>query len=272
MTISTAAGIQTALPGQRSLHFKSVSTFNGFSSYWTAAGVPSPASYPSASLAWVIPTNTTTGAYPFSNPGAGKSYLARIQASADQNAGTSNTLILYDRLAHTGAITPAASTQALTTTPLTRPDANGGGVELFWEWITASGATPSTFTCSYTNQDGTSGQTTANLTAQTSSSINLMQQFPLASGDSGVRSVESFTGTGAIGGTGMLVLLRRLAILTGPAFPGMLISEIGNTQTQDLIALGMPQIYDSACLALMTFATSAGGSFGVRGFIDIIQG
>lgn len=263
MAITTQALLEAALPGQRFNHWKGSSG----PSFWTTAGSPSPATYPGASTTWTVPTNASAGAYPFVNPASGNSYLARVTMA---NGGTSNTtMVLYDRLAHTGAITPAASTQALTTTPLTRPDANGAGVELWWEWITASGATPSDFTCSYTNQSGTAAQTTNALAGQTSSSAGGMQQFTLPAGDSGIRTVESFTGTGAIGGTGMLVLLRRVAVILNQGTSNMPTTGFGLVNVGDAIGLGMPQIYDSACLVWMSTGTT---SIHLRGSLDIISG
>ena len=268
MTISTMNDVITALPGQRLLSFKSTSIApQGFGSHWVG-GFPT-TTYPGASLVWVIPTSTTAGACAFVNPtGGAKSYLARfVMTNGTSSTGTGVT-ILYDRLAVTGAITPAASTQTLSTTPITRPDSLGVGVELWWEWISPSTSTAANLSCSYTNQAGTAGRTTDLIAGITTSVAGQMQQLTLP--DTGVRSVESFTSTAAIGGTGMLVLLRRIAMVPTLGPIADVSSPTPAITSLDVVGLGMPQIYDNACLALMGLASA--GAFPARGFIDIIQG
>lgn len=267
MAITTMDGVIAAMPGQvinvsRLMSGAAKTASTSWYSLWgstAATGFPGAGTYPGASTTWTVPTSSTAGALPFTNPGAGNSYLARFGA----NSSVGGVLMLYDRLAHTGDITPAASTQNLTTTALTRPDANGDEVELWWEWTTVSTATASNFTCSYTNQAGTAAQTTQTLAGQTVSVIGQLQPFRLAAGDSGVRTVESFTGSGAIGGTGMLVLMRRLAV--SPIF---FASQLHNA---DLFELGMPRIYNSACLSLVWYplATTAAQ---LNANVQIIQG
>jgi hypothetical protein len=266
MAITTMDGLIAAMPGQHIHVFRNfvvgAKAVGTWQSHWGSTsfqGNPGTAVYPSASTAWVVPTAATSGALPFTNPGAGFSYLGRMTASAFVVCNWT----LYDRLAHTGAITPAASTQALTTTPLTRPDALGDDVEIWFEWITASGATTSNLSCSYTNQAGTAGRTTQLLTGQTTSTVGQMQPFRLATGDTGVRSVESFTGTGAIGGTGMLVLLRRIADIS------VVVSYL--SMSIDPFTTGMPRIYDDACLATMHHASTTNGLIGNLSF-QIVQG
>lgn len=263
MTISTIDGLIAAAPGQHRNFFRLTAVnskaIGAYQSMWgstAATGQPGAAAYPSASTTWVVPTSSTAGAIPFTNPVSANSYLAKFSLHSSAAA----IFVLYDRLAHTGAITPAASTQSLTTTPLTRPDALGADVEIWWEWITASGATPSDFTCSYTNQVGTASRTTQTLAGQTSSVIGQMQPFGLQSGDTGVRSVESFTGTGAIGGTGMLVLLRKVAEIQTSGLPAL-----------DAFATGMPRIYDSACLSLL-WSSPGSNSQTMQGSLQIVQG
>jgi hypothetical protein len=265
MAITTLSGLATALQRRSPPTFFSKTgpypAALGWTSTWTMGTSPVGASYPGASLVWTIPTSSTPGAvFPFDNPSSGLSYLGRLY-TRNSNSSSGN-MIIYDRLAHTGAITPAASTQALTTTPLTRPDALGSNVELWFEWITGSSASPaSNFTCSYTNGAGVAGQTTKPLVGQVSSAVAQMQPFCLADGDCGIRSVESFTGTGAIGGTGMLVLLRRI---------GLFGITTTTTDMWDAISMGMPQIYDDACIA--TLNSGVGGNYTALGSLAIIQG
>jgi hypothetical protein len=266
MAITTMDGLVAAMPGQHIHVYRfgvvAPKAAGAWQSHWGSTsftGNPGTAAYPSASTTWVIPTSATSGAIPFTNPGAGFSYLAHVNGTMS----TTGTWILYDRLAHTGAITPANSTQSLTTTALTRPDALGNDVEIWWEWITASGATASNFSCSYTNQAGTASKTTQLLVGQTTSTIGQMQPFRLAAGDTGVRTVESFIGTGAIAGTGMLVLMRRLADVSA--------MFVNVATIMDPFTIGMPRVYDNGCLATMHNTATTSSMVGSLSF-QIVQG
>jgi hypothetical protein len=264
MAITSMDGVIAAMPGQHlnvSRYMtgaaKGIGTFYSLGGLSAATGFPGTPSYPSASLAWSIPAGT---GIPFTNPPTGSSYLAQFSC-AGSNHGT---VYLYDRLAQTGAITPGASTQNLTTTALTRPNAAGDDVELWFEWISASSGTASNFSASYTNQSDVSGRITPVLTAQTASVPGQMQPLKMASSDNAIKTVESFTSSGAIGGTGMLVLLRRIAVIA--------IQQPYCTVSLDLFNTGMPQIYDSACLSLvwMPAAGTAATSFQTK--MQIISG
>jgi hypothetical protein len=264
MAITTMDGLVAALPGQvRSIHKvgTAAKAIASFQSLWYAPGVPGPEAIPGASLAWTVPTDATNGAIKFTNPGGGAlSYLARLSLCSTQI----HNIILYDRLAHTGAITPAASTQTLTGGPtLTRPDANGQEVECWIESLTASTSTASNYSIRYVDQDGNASETSPTIAATTTSVVGMMQRFNLNAGDTGIRSVDQFISTGASGGTARLVLLRRIA-----EFPvtGANIGAIA-----DAIALGMPRIYDDACLGFMYQATATTATT-FNGSLSIAQG
>jgi len=92
-----------------------------------------------------------------------------------------------------------------------------------------------------------------------------MIPFALAAGDTGVRSVQSVTlsaTTGTAGDFG-LTINRRVAIIGLPS------GGIGDTL--NIFSLGMPRIYDNACLALLcnTSTTTTGQIFFE---LQIIQG
>jgi hypothetical protein len=257
-------GLVTALPGQVRSYYKVGSVAKAAGSHqslWHMPGSPGPEAVPGASTAWTVPTDATDGAIKFTNPGGSlQSYLARMA----MNATSVQTIIVYDRLAHTGAITPAASTQTLTGGPtLTRPDANGADVECWIESLTASTGTASNYSIRYVDQDGNPSETSPVIAATTTSVAGMMQRFNLNAGDTGIRSVDQFISTGASGGTARLVLMRRLAefALTSANVAGI----------ADFFSLGAPRIYDDACIAIM-YQVAATAATTFNGSLSIAQG
>lgn len=269
MAITTVDGLLTAMPGQHRHINKASQTSEGagtWHSLFLAAGQPGAGSTPPAFTAGsgYVPTSATAGAIPFVNPTGGLlSYLARCQAYLS-GVGVP---ILYDRLWHcSGILTNTASAQTITTPgALTRPDANGADVELWGEVYTAPGATGATWTVVYTNQDGTASRVATYTHPANAESVGQMFPFLLQAGDTGVRSVQSLTcsiSSGTAGNIG-LTLLRRVA-----EFPIMVAN---GGLVLDAFDLGLPRIYDDACLCWMLLCS--GVTTGVLGgSVDIVQG
>jgi hypothetical protein len=281
VAITTTAGLKTAMPGDwRGFSYAGLNAkgAGATQSAWTGVQASTSwtlATYPGASLAWSVLDRTTTGAFPFTNaPGGLLSYITRTRLSNIFN-NTQGTLIIYDRLAQTGAITPAASTQTLTGGPtLTRPDALGGEVECWIESITASTSTASNYSIRYVDQDGNPSETSPVIAATATSVPGMMQRFNLNSGDTGVRSVDQFISTGASGGTAQLVLLRK--ILQIPLFGtttlvGNPVGASTNIPIYDYIQTAMAQIPDDACLAFM-YQASAASAPTLVGSLNIVRG
>jgi hypothetical protein len=219
-------------------------------SLWKAAGNPTAGATPAAYSAGsgYTPDESTQGALPFTDPVSGNSYLTKFAATGASIC----TLILYDRVWHcSGFATNSVATQSITTpgTMATGRDANGAtlgaGVELWGEVYTAPGATGATWTVSYTNQAGTAAQSATYTHPANAESVGQMFPFTLASGDTGVRAVASLTcsiSSGTAGDIG-ITLLRRVAEIP--------ITLINSGILVDGLAMGLPRLYDSSCLALM---------------------
>lgn len=244
--------------------FKASATAEGagtFHSLFLVAGRPGAGATPPAFSAGsgYVPTNATQGAIPFTNPASGNAYLARLYGSA----AAAGMFILYDRLwACSGFATNTTTAQNVTTPgSLTRPNANGANVEIWGEVYTAPGATGATWTVSYTNQDGTSGRTATYTHPANAETVGQMLPFTLQAGDTGVLSVQSFTCSVSAGTAGNIgiTLLRRLAPLPIPvvnAPPTMF----------DGFGLGLPQIYNDACLALMCMCSGTSTGIFMGGY------
>jgi hypothetical protein len=120
----------------------------------------------------------------------------------------------------------------------------------------ATGGTGVTFTCSYTNQSGTSGRTTSPVSLSTQfvagtiiSSGNAQANtsgpyLPLQDGDYGVRSIQSVTFTGS--DVGLLALC-----LVKPLCDSQVLSVNSPFWTDYLVhSMNIPRVYDDACLNL----------------------
>lgn len=262
MTISTLDGLVAALAtADRPPFYKTAvaATAGQIMSLWAQAGHPGAGATPPTG-AGEAPTKATAGALHWTNPAGGAlAYLARLGLLS----AAPGVVTLYDRLVHTSGLDANVTTsQTVNSTAISRPDANGGDVECFLEIYTQVGATQRTINVTYTDQDGNTGNTgVASIGGGTGNFARAQQLIPvqLAAGDSGVRSVQSVQlqtgGTGTVGNFG-ITLARRIANI--PLASGE------NGQVYDPFAVGLPQVYSDACLALMVFAgaTSQGPTYG----------
>jgi hypothetical protein len=267
MAISTLDGLIAALGGSSSvkrwaLTKGSITTAAGaYHALFTAPGIPGAAANPSSGVAGDIPTDATAGALPFTNPSSpALSYLTMLAASA--NAG--GTLYLYDRLWHnSGLSATSTSSQTVNSTALTRPNANGDDAELWLDILAATGSGANAPTVSYTDAAGNTGNTGTCIGYSASSIIYRTYPFQLASGDTGVRSVQSYTNSVSMSsGTIALVIRRKLATIQIPA--------AGYGMVLDGFEAGLPQIPDDACLELLYHAGST--SVILNGLAAIAQG
>jgi hypothetical protein len=214
-----------------------------FHSLWALAGYPIAGATPPAYTAGsgYIPTNATAGSIPFINPASGETILSFLNVAG----GVSGTLIIYDRLWHCSGFTTAAAATLPVTTPGTiNRYTDFTGIELWGEVYSAPGATGATWTCSYTNQAGTTGRTATYTHPANAESVGQMLPFLLDAGDTGVQSIASFTTSATSGTAGSIgvTLLKRLAEI--PLCPGV-------KNALDVFSLGAPRIRNNACLAFM---------------------
>jgi hypothetical protein len=134
------------------------------------------------------------------------------------------------------------------------------------------------FTVTYTNQAGTAGQVTplqfctaatsiATLTATTAAPGGFQPFIPLASGDTGVRSVQSVTFTVVNGGLCALVLVKPLRSIT--------IRDINAPTEKESIreVPDAPRIYDGAYLNLIGMTTTGSIAAGtIAGYAEFVWG
>lgn len=229
-------------------------------SLWTAPG-GFPASGGAITTA-AVPTQSTAGGL-----GAGRAAGASEQRILETlfRSSTRGYVIICDRLSHQGglnATTTGAQTTNLPTAALPARATGGDGVWAALEVYTQIGATGTTITCSYTNQAGTAGRTSPAV-AFGGTGFREAGRFipiPLASGDTGVRSVENVNivaTTGTAGAFGVTLFKPLMA------FP---LSE--NVETLVGAVLGIcnaPVLDDAACIwPLYVPATTATGTISAQ--------
>lgn len=255
------AGIQN---GERIFYSKAnlTTTAGQWASFWTAGGLPGAGAAP-GSTSGSAPTAATAGALPFTNAaGSDLQYLAHVSLGSTQTG----CLVLYDRLVHTSELNGTVTTaQTVNSAALTR-NTSGEGVELWLEQYSNVGTTTRTATVSYTNQAGTSGRTASTASFVGSSNFTTrMIHVPLQTGDTGIQSVQSVTLSGTTGTAGNfgVTLLKRIC-----DFP---ISALATGIARNAFDLGMPEIPDDACLAVMGIA--AGTAIGpITGQLTVAKG
>jgi len=233
-----------------------------FTSLWTTAGVPGAGGNSASGVAGDVPTSATAGAFPFTNPTApALSYLARLAA----NATTAGQLLVYDRLwQQSGLSATLTSAQTVNSVALTRPDALGADAEAWWQIYTVMGAGATGPTIVYTDQDGTATQTATLPGFAATAAAGRTIPFALAAGDTGVRSIQSYTNGATLTSGTFGLIIRRFVAATW-------VSIVGCGVTLDAIQLGLPRVYDSACLELLWMANAASATT-VSGNIALAQG
>lgn len=204
-----------------------------------ANGITGAASNPSPGAAGAALTSYA-GQLPFTNPGSGNSYLARLSCMSTQTG----RLRICDRLWHNSGLSPT-STSAQTVSSATWParDRNGAtdgaDVRIGVEVYTAMGSGAGNYNLSsYTDQDGNTGITGPTVAYAASMPIGSFIELPLAAGDTGVRAISTFTASvSQTSGAYSLVAFRVLADLD------IVTANLG--VVLDVLALGMPQMFNN---------------------------
>ena len=236
-------------------------------------------------LNWVTCTETTGngtqifGMHHGGNVSPSKKHLLNMNAWGTAATSVPGTLMLVDLQGYyPGISNNTTSAQTLVGT-LTLRYTNGAGVRAFMVQTAVAGATAQNIALSYTDQAGNAANALPVTVACTASAIaghishsgtaanNYGPFLPLASGDTGIRSVQTVTMSAANTGTFALCLARPLATVT--------LSVAGLMTEKDLLNQipSLPVIKDGACLVWLYgagAATAASTTF--AGGIEVVWG
>lgn len=194
----------------------------------------------------VVPTNSLTNGFVGQvNAGSAALRLGVCNFSFAQTG----IWILCDRLSHQGGLVGNVNTTQttnLSTAALTRYT-NGVGVWMALEIYSQIGTTGANVTCSYTNQGGSSGQTSISVPIGATGfrEVGRMIFMPPQGGDYGVQAVASVALDASTGTAGNIGVTLFKPLISFPAY------RVGQMFTYDPFTVNssqMPEILDDACL------------------------
>lgn len=231
----------------------------------TLGGYPPATTYPGTALTWVTCTESGgDGTTRFGIPHGGNvsaliKHLSTMAAWSTAATGVPSVLQLVDVQGYWPGINMNVNTaQTLLGTPVHRYT-DGAGCRLFLAARATTGATAHNIAMSYTNSANTAGCTLPVTVAATASAIvphivhsgtaanNYGPFLPMASGDLGVKSVQTVTLSAASGtaSTAVLVLAKPLATIPLSIASLMTEKDFWNQLPS------APQIKDGACLGFI---------------------
>lgn len=189
-------------------------------SFFRIGGQPpsiSPSNIPGGS----VMNRASTGAIALVNPTSpDKKYLLTVGATIASVSGVAVILLVDLLVACANISLNSTSAQTVNSAALTRYT-TGEGVQIIYLVTTAAGTTAANVTTTYTNQAGTTGRSTGAVASiPASCAANRLVptlggfMIPLASGDMGVRVVETVTLSAATGaGVADVYLFKPIAFL-----------------------------------------------------------
>lgn len=263
--INTIEDLLIALPSKQSIQpVKYGAATSAIAGYWNSSWT-----FPGSSKAPTPPSGsgescdrTTVGAFFFEPVGTGRSlYLSKFMFAPNQAIGA----YLLDRLVHTSGLSGTVITpQTVNSALLPTRSGEGHGTELWVEFYVTTGATARTLTITYTNSMGVTGRT-AVVTVPASCRQTCTIRAPLASGDRGVKSVQTVqlnATTGTAGNFGIVIAKRIATIDNAVAFSMV---QLGPIELQ------LPIVDNDSCLYLITnAATTTSPSYDIE--LNLIEG
>lgn len=234
------------------------------------AGSPVANAYAGTALNWVTCNELTGngtqafGMYNGGNVSTDTKHILNASAITGVATGAPSQLMLVDVQGYYPGINMNVNTaQNMVGTPTLRYT-NGVGVRAYLVVTATTGATAHNVAMSYTDQDNNAGATlpvtvsctasaiTPHITHSGTAANNYGPFLPLASGDFGIRSVQSVTISAASGaGTAALVLARPIFSIP--------ITTVNIATERDFLNQmpSLPRVFDGACLTWLYFAGAA---------------
>ncbi len=242
-------------------------------SLWRATGVPGQGAIPTTTA---VCNNTLTGAMNFTQQVAPATSYAGFASFTCSNAAVA--IEIHDRLAHMGGLNATLTTPQTVDIDLNvlsadnivtrRGDTNFSDVMWWMEWYADTGATASNATINVTYNDGTSGNLTALAvggTVRASRCIPLNGLIPSADSGKFIRDINNVTLSANTTGAGNFGFTATRPLMQLP------LNVANKTEIFDWAALGLEQIFNSACLSIIQLvSTTTTGT--VRGLLKIPHG
>ena len=180
-------------------------------------------------------------------------YLLSLSLTMAGSVGYFATTYFLDYLLSYAYVDLDSTDEQLLDNPVTLPRyTSGEGVRMIAVMQTPGTGGATTMTVKYTNSDGVSGTVVMGARSSGAIGVNIVAQdapvtasgpfAPMASGDKGVRSVQSVQLSAGIGGFAVIVLVKPLTILAA--------NELSSTVEKNFLRehANLPRIYDGAFL------------------------
>ena len=224
----------------------------------------------SAAAAGSSPTNATTGAIPFTNPG-GSDSMYFLGCTVVPTVGL-NLLLLYDRYFQANH-NLTTDPQSVTGVPTLHQDSTAQNTFMTVFVTTALGAGTPTYTVTYMDQDGNTAETAA---AQTIVGSAIARRFPFAAtvgngwflplnaNDYGVRKVTNLDLSATSTGNVDIVLGKPIAWIPAP------IANLPYRMDGTLSPYDLETVPASSCLAFMEINKGASTATSYNGSISLL--
>ena len=196
--------------------------------------------------AGVVPTDATAG-YPLINP-FGASATGRL-ARVEFASSVACRIALFDRLWLGGPynFNDAIALSGQPSYASRIPNGDYKDTEIWVEQVTAATGNQAV-AVTYTDQDGNAGAATGAWGISAAPTLGRCWQLPLASGDGGVQTIESVTGSVASAGTFNVMVLR-------PLWSGR-VRSANDGDVHDLLKTGLPQLFADSAIYMLVAADS----------------
>lgn len=259
MALADLDAYKAAISAQRDVNGINVASLTTTAGRWSDLWTSTPPVGVAPTTA-VAPTRSTVGALGQENPAGGSE---KSIVSARFSALNPGQYMLIDRLSHQGGLSGVVTTAQTTNLPtaaLTRYT-GGDGVMIGLTIYSTVGTTATTVAATYTNHAGTGSRVTPLVVFGSTAfrEAARMILLPLASGDTGARSVESVQVTATTGTAGNfgVTLFRPLYVFCIPDGSGVL--HAGGFMTGSTFG-GIPAVEDDSCLSLLYCGQSTNAS------------
>lgn len=256
---------------------------NAWHDLWPVTGQPGAGAYGGTARTAKQFDDTTTGAM-LSGGNVTPDTKHIISSGIVSSAGTP-TLWLADRVLTYESCGFTAATNQVMTNTLTAQRYNGAGLPGLMCMVvadTATGATAANMTrIEYTDQAGTTGQLMptavakaigvsigaplTSLGARCALPLGVSPWVEMATGDTGMRSIENYTTSAANTGTLAFLLVRPLVLI--PTYA----AGVGSIMDTVAQVAGLERVYDGACLQFLAFFPTATATT-LTGRIDVAWG
>ncbi len=227
----------------------SLAVNGSWASLWNVGSYPSAGGAATNIPTGSAPTNATNGSFKQSNP-SGSNTLHLTTAFASASAAP-NTLLLYDRLWHGGAVFHSGTAaQTVNGSPTRHTGSASAGNLAFLEVTAALGATAQNITMTYVDNSGNSAEAAAALAIVASSAVTRIPHvpyfIPLNTGDTGIQRITQLQFSAAnSAGVSNIVICHPLAFIPCPAANQMSVVDGINS------AFNLVQIQNNACISLL---------------------